>query len=223
MDYIRSSLAQNSPNKDIDWNSVEFKLTPVGYNDEDNGMTYGVVIENETGGRDLQEVSMQLEPDTEEAVIVPAFFSTNEPLFAALKEKRLDVAKEVEKEAAEKEAAQPSKASVIAERTKLGRAVQERLGFGAEYRAQIAQRKFTEQEAIDELKTIVDVDRYKSLSSVKPAMLRSYGRIGQVPFNQSLIALNSMLLIIKRDKNPLARQLEVDLKSMISIINGVED
>jgi hypothetical protein len=81
----------------------------------------------------------------------------------------------------------------------------------------------TQQEAMDELKTIVDVDKYKSLSSVKPAMLRSYGRIGEVPFNQSLIALSSMLSIVKQDKNPLARQLEVDLKSMISIINGVED
>lgn len=223
MNYIRSSLAQNSPNKDIDWNSVEFKLTPVGYNDEDGGMTYGVVIENETGGRDLQEVSMQLEPDTEEAVIVPAFFSTNEPFFAASKEKRMKAAEQEQVDIATEEAAQPSKASVIAERTKLGRAVQERLGFGVEYKAQIAQRKFTQQEAIDELKTIVDVDKYKSLSSVKPAMLRSYGRIGEVPFNQSLIALSSMLSIVKQDKNPLARQLEVDLKSMISIINGVED
>jgi hypothetical protein len=32
-----------------------------------------------------------------------------------------------------------------------------------------------------------------------------------------------MLSIVKQDKNPLARQLEVDLKSMISIINGVEN
>ena len=223
MDYIRSSLAQNSPNKDIDWNSVEFKLTPVGYNDEDNGMTYGVVIENETGGRDLQEVSMQLEPDTEEAVIIPAFFSTNEPLFAASKEKRMKAAEQEQIDIATEEAAQPSKASVIAARTQLGRAVQERLGFGVEYKAQVAQKKFTQQEAMDELKTIVDVDKYKSLSSVKPAMLRSYGRIGEVPFNQSLIALSSMLSIVKQDKNPLARQLEVDLKSMISIINGVED
>lgn len=223
MDYIRSSLAQNSPNKDIDWNSVEFKLTPVGYNDEDSGMTYGVVIENETGGRDLQEVSMQLEPDTEEAVIIPAFFSTNEPLFAASKEKRMKAAEQEQVDIATEEAAQPSKASVIAARTQLGRAVQERLGFGVEYKAQVAQKKFTQQEAMDELKTIVDVDKYKSLSSVKPAMLRSYSRIGEVPFNQSLIALNSMLLIVKQDKNPLARQLEVDLKSMISIINGVED
>lgn len=223
MDYIRSSLKQNSPNKDIDWNSVNFKLTPVGYNDEDGGMTYGVVIENEAGGRDLQEVSMQLEPDTEEAVIIPAFFSTNEPFFAASKEKRIKAAEQEQVDIATEEAAQPSKASVIAKRTKLGRAVQERLGFGVEYKAQIAQRKFTQQEAIDELKTIVDVDKYKSLSSVKPAMLRSYGRIGEVPFNQSLIALSGMLSIVKQDKNPLARQLEVDLKSMISIINGVED
>lgn len=223
MDYIRSSLAQNSPNKDIDWNSVEFKLTPVGYNDEDGGMTYGVVIENETGGRDLQEVSMQLEPDTEEAVIVPAFFSTNEPFFAASKEKRMKAAEQEQIDIATEEAAQPSKASVIAARTQLGRAVQERLGFGVEYKAQVAQKKFTQQEAMDELKIIVDVDKYKSLSSVKPAMLRSYGRIGEVPFNQSLIALSSMLSIVKQDKNPLARQLEVDLKSMISIINGVED
>jgi hypothetical protein len=223
MDYIRSSLAQNSPNKDIDWNSVEFKLTPVGYNDEDGGMTYGVVIENETGGRDLQEVSMQLEPDTEEAIIIPAFFSTNEPLFAASKEKRMKAAEQEQVDIATEEAAQPSKASVIAARTQLGRAVQERLGFGVEYKAQVAQKKFTKQEAMDELKTIVDVNKYKSLSSVLPAMLRSYGRTGEIPFNQSLVALNGMLKIIKRDKNPLARQLEVDLKSMISIINGVED
>lgn len=223
MDYIRSSLAQNSPNKDIDWNSVEFKLTPVGYNDEDGGMTYGVVIENETGGRDLQEVSMQLEPDTEEAIIIPAFFSTNEPLFAASKEKRMKAAEQEQIDIATEEAAQPSKASVIAARTQLGRAVQERLGFGVEYKAQVAQKKFTKQEAMDELKTIVDVNKYKSLSSVLPAMLRSYGRTGEIPFNQSLVALNGMLKIIKRDKNPLARQLEVDLKSMISIINGVED
>ncbi len=223
MDYIRSSLAQNSPNKDIDWNSVEFKLTPVGYNDEDGGMTYGVVIENETGGRDLQEVSMQLEPDTEEAVIVPAFFSTNEPFFAASKEKRMKAAEQEQIDIATEEAAQPSKTSVIAARTQLGRAVQERLGFGVEYRAQVAQKKFTQQEAMDELKTIVDVDKYESLSSVKPAMLRSYSRVGEVPFNQSLIALSSILSIVKQDKNPLARQLEVDLKSMISIINGVED
>ena len=223
MDYIRSSLAQNSPNKDIDWNSVEFKLTPVGYNDEDGGMTYGVVIENETGGRDLQEVSMQLEPDTEEAFIVPAFFSTNEPLFAASKEKRMKAAEQEQVDIATEEAAQPSKASVIAARTQLGRAVQERLGFGVEYKAQIAQKKFTKQEAVDELKTIVDVDKYKSISSVLPAMLRSYGRTGEIPFNLSLVALNGMLTIIKQDKNPLARQLEVDLKSMISIINGVED
>ena len=223
MDYIRSSLAQNSPNKDIDWNSVEFKLTPVGYNDEDGGMTYGVVIENETGGRDLQEVSMQLEPDTEEPVIIPAFFSTNEPFFAAAKQKRMKAAEQEQVDIATEEAAQPSKASVIAERTQLGRAVQERLGFGVEYKAQVAQKKFTQQEAMDELRTIVDVDKYESLSSVKPAMLRSYGRVGEVPFNQSLIALSSILSIVKRDKNPLARQLEVDLKSMISIINGVED
>jgi hypothetical protein len=223
MDYIRFSLAQNSPNKDIDWNSVEFKLTPVGYNDEDGGMTYGVVIENETGGRDLQEVSMQLEPDTEEAIIIPAFFSTNEPLFAASKEKRMKAAEQEQVDIATEEAAQPSKASVIAARTQLGRAVQERLGFGVEYKAQVAQKKFTKQEAMDELKTIVDVNKYKSLSSVLPAMLRSYGRTGEIPFNQSLVALNGMLKIIKRDKNPLARQLEVDLKSMISIINGVED
>jgi len=223
MDYIRSSLAQNSPNKDIDWNSVEFKLTPVGYNDEDGGMTYGVVIENETGGRDLQEVSMQLEPDTEEPVIIPAFFSKNEPFFAAAKQKRMKAAEQEQVDIATEEAAQPSKASVIAERTQLGRAVQERLGFGVEYKAQVAQKKFTQQEAMDELRTIVDVDKYESLSSVKPAMLRSYGRVGEVPFNQSLIALSSILSIVKRDKNPLARQLEVDLKSMISIINGVED
>ena len=223
MDYIRSSLAQNSPNKDIDWNSVEFKLTPVGYNDEDGGMTYGVVIENETGGRDLQEVSMQLEPDTEEPVIIPAFFSTNEPFFAAAKQKRMKAAEQEQVDIATEEAAQPSKASVIAERTQLGRAVQERLGFGVEYKAQVAQKKFTQQEAMDELRTIVYVDKYESLSSVKPAMLRSYGRVGEVPFNQSLIALSSILSIVKRDKNPLARQLEVDLKSMISIINGVED
>ena len=223
MDYIRSSLAQNSPNKDIDCNSVEFKLTPVGYNDEDGGMTYGVVIENETGGRDLQEVSMQLEPDTEEPVIIPAFFSTNEPFFAAAKQKRMKAAEQEQVDIATEEAAQPSKASVIAERTQLGRAVQERLGFGVEYKAQVAQKKFTQQEAMDELRTIVDVDKYESLSSVKPAMLRSYGRVGEVPFNQSLIALSSILSIVKRDKNPLARQLEVDLKSMISIINGVED
>ena len=223
IDYIRSSLAQNSPNKDIDLNSVEFKLTPVGYNDEDGGMTYCVVIENETGGRDLQEVSMQLEPDTEEPVIIPAFFSTNEPFFAAAKQKRMKAAEQEQVDIATEEAAQPSKASVIAERTQLGRAVQERLGFGVEYKAQVAQKKFTQQEAMDELRTIVDVDKYESLSSVKPAMLRSYGRVGEVPFNQSLIALSSILSIVKRDKNPLARQLEVDLKSMISIINGVED
>jgi hypothetical protein len=166
---------------------------------------------------------MQLEPDTEEPVIIPAFFSTNEPFFAAAKQKRMKAAEQEQVDIATEEAAQPSKASVIAERTQLGRAVQERLGFGVEYKAQVAQKKFTQQEAMDELRTIVDVDKYESLSSVKPAMLRSYGRVGEVPFNQSLIALSSILSIVKRDKNPLARQLEVDLKSMISIINGVED
>lgn len=224
MDYIRSSLAQNSPNKDIDWNSVEFKLTPVGYNDEDGGMTYGVVIENETGGRDLQEVSMQLEPDTEEAVIVPAFFSTNETFFAAAKQKRLEAAEGIAVETAEQEVARKlRKQQLREERSPVIKGIREKRESIQEVRTDIAQKKFTQQEAMDELKTIVDVDKYKSLSSVKPAMLRSYGRIGEVPFNQSLIALSSMLSIVKQDKNPLARQLEVDLKSMISIINGVED
>lgn len=223
MDYIRSSLAQNSPNKEVDWNSVEFKLTPVGYNDEDGGMTYGVVIENETGGRDLQEVSMQLEPDTEEAVIIPAFFSTNEPMFAAATEKRLETAKQEQVDIATEEAAKPSKASVIAERTKLGRSIQDRLGFGVEYRNQIAQKKFTKQEAQDELKTIVDASKYESLNLITPAMLRAYKRIGEVPTQQSLITLNTMLQLAKADKNPLARELEVDVNAMISIINGIEN
>lgn len=223
MDYIRSSLAQNSPNKDIDWNSVEFKLTPVGYNDEDGGMTYGVVIENETGGRDLQEVSMQLEPDTEEAVIVPAFFSTNEPLFAASKQKRMKAAEQKQVDIATEEAAQPSKASVIAARTQLGRAVQERLGFGVEYRAQIAQKKFTKQQAIDELRSMVDFDKYKNINiqSAKP-LIFAYKDIAKKKM-PSVTFLGNLLAIVKHSKDPLARELEVDLKSMISIINGVED
>jgi hypothetical protein len=223
MDYIRSSLKQNSPNKDIDWNSVNFKLTPVGYNDEDGGMTYGVVIENETGGRDLQEVSMQLEPDTEEAVIIPAFFSTNEPLFAASKQKRIKAAEQEQVDIATEEAAKPTKASVIAARTKLGRAIQDRLGFGEEYRAKIVQKKFTQQEAMDELKSIVDINKYKNINmQAARSMISAYGDIGTKRMPSSTF-LGNLLAIVKHSKDPLARDLEVDIKAMLSIVNGVED
>jgi len=228
MDYIRSSLAQNSPNKDIDWNSVEFKLTPVGYNDEDGGMTYGVVIENETGGRDLQEVSMQLEPDTEEAVIVPAFFSTNEPFFAAAKQKRLEAAEGVAVETAEQEVARKlRKQQLREERSFVIKGIREKRESIQEARTEIVQQKtqqiFTEQEAMDELRTIVNIDKYKNINMQGArSMISAYEDIGtkRMP---SPTFLGNLLTIAKHSKDPLARDLEVDIKAMLNILNSLED
>lgn len=84
VDYIRKSMKNMSTNKDVDWDTVEFKLHPVGYNSKDNGMTYGVVIVDEMGTRQLQEVAISL-TEVDEAQPLPAFFSTNEPLFRGVK------------------------------------------------------------------------------------------------------------------------------------------
>lgn len=84
VDYIRKSMKNMSTNKDVDWDTVEFKLHPVGYNSKDNGMTYGVVIVDAMGTRQLQEVAISL-TEVDEAQPLPAFFSTNEPLFRGVK------------------------------------------------------------------------------------------------------------------------------------------
>ncbi len=93
MSYVRKSMSQMTTDKNIDWNTAEFKLMPVGFNSDDRGMTYGVVIVDEAGVRNLQEVEIYVD-ENDEPVVIPAFFSTNEPIFSAYKTKKTDKDKE---------------------------------------------------------------------------------------------------------------------------------
>jgi len=93
MSYVRKSMAQMTTDKNIDWNTAEFKLMPVGFNSDDRGMTYGVVIVDEAGVRNLQEVEIYVD-ENDEPVVIPAFFSTNEPIFAGYKAKKTEKDKE---------------------------------------------------------------------------------------------------------------------------------
>ena len=86
-DYIRAEMKKNSTDPNVNWDEVEFKLIPVGYNEMDRGMTYGVVIVDENGTRQMQEVAYPFaDPRETDPVVLPAFFSTNEAGFHRARE-----------------------------------------------------------------------------------------------------------------------------------------
>jgi hypothetical protein len=86
-DYVRQQMKQNSTDKTINWDEVDFKLVPVGHNEMDKGMTYGVVIVDENGTRQMQDVAYPFaDPREVDPVVVPAFFSTNEAGFYQVKQ-----------------------------------------------------------------------------------------------------------------------------------------
>jgi len=85
-DYVRAEMKKNTTDPSVNWDEVEFKLVPVGHNEMDKGMTYGVVIVDENGTRQMQDVSYPFaDPRETDPVVVPAFFSTNEAGFNQVK------------------------------------------------------------------------------------------------------------------------------------------
>lgn len=86
-DYVRQQMKQNSTDSNVNWDEVEFKLVPVGHNEMDKGMTYGVVIVDENGTRQMQDIAYPFtDPRETDPVVVPAFFSTNEAGFFQVKQ-----------------------------------------------------------------------------------------------------------------------------------------
>lgn len=86
-DYVRQQMKQNSTDSNVNWDEVEFKLVPVGHNEIDKGMTYGVVIVDENGTRQMQDIAYPFtDPRETDPVVVPAFFSTNEAGFFQVKQ-----------------------------------------------------------------------------------------------------------------------------------------
>ena len=86
-DYVRAEMKKNSTDPSINWDQVDFKLVPVGHNEMDKGMTYGVVIVDENGTRQMQDIAYPFaDPRETDPVVVPAFFSTNEAGFYQVKQ-----------------------------------------------------------------------------------------------------------------------------------------
>ena len=86
-DYVRAEMKKNSTDPSVNWDEVDFKLVPVGHNEMDKGMTYGVVIVDENGTRQMQDIAYPFaDPRETDPVVVPAFFSTNEAGFYQVKQ-----------------------------------------------------------------------------------------------------------------------------------------
>lgn len=231
--YVRDSLKINSTNKDVDWDSVEFKLMPVGFNSEDRGMTYGVVIVDELGTRNLQEVEMFIDPDGE-GFVAPAFFSTNEPMFAAIKGKREEIVKAEKIQQAESMEKDFQKATKTLQ--ELEQTYSETIGAPpsnelppneqATFDKLMAgdQPPIAYSEAQAQIKQIVNVDKYSQYLTGVDLSKYKLLLVDQIVGNKTnmKIVISNLLNTVASGRTPWANELEVDLENMLDILERVE-
>jgi len=235
INYIKSSMKQMSTNKDVDWDSVEFKLTPVGFNSDDRGMTYGVVIVDEFGNRNLQEIEWFMEPE-DPVLVRPAFFSTNEPMFAAIKNKYGEVAKAEALSQAEsmeqdyKEASQyiqdleETYAKTIGSRTPNQLPADEQAMLDQLKSGIASGPPVPYSEAQTQIKQLVNVEKYSQYMSdtelSKYKILLSDDLLTNKKYMRTIV--NGLFNMVNSNSKPWANELQIDLENMLDILERVE-
>lgn len=201
INHIRANMKRMTTNKEIDWDTAEFKLMPVGYNEEDKGMTYGVVL-MDGATRNLQEVEMYFD-ENDPSVVLPAFFSTNEPIFAAIKKnKQMQTATNLED-------------------------IEQILSTGAfEVKPQMQPEgigpfgplpTYESQTPVGgDIGQMINTKKYERLFSGNPLIGRLYSRLANNPSQK--VAIRLLSSFAKNIDSDLANELQVDLQSMLEII-----
>jgi molybdopterin converting factor small subunit len=208
INYIRGNMKRMTTNEDIDWDTVDFKLMPVGYNTKDKGMTYGVIL-MDGANRNLQEVEIYVS-ENDPSVVMPAFFSTNEPLFAKVKQNKIDL----------------DKAAAL-QNVKNVEDVEEILSTDAyDVKTTIQPQNIGpfgplpnyETSKPADINSLIDVDKYESVFNEREVYFNLYKQLGTSPNAKRLI--NLLLNEVTEIDDSLANELEVDLKSMLNIIES---
>lgn len=192
--------------------TVDFKLVPVGFNSQDRGMTYGVVIvDKETGERSMQDVRISPDPrdeDAEDFGVVPAFFSTNEPEFARIKANINQAVTDAEIAEAER-------------RYEGSKAARERLDLPV---ATPAERSDIKAEAEGEQPAVVqstvaqfiDTEKYAPLFDKLPSSVgANYGKLDKASPTSIRRILKKILDATGPLEDQLAEELQADLLEMI--------
>lgn len=192
--------------------TVDFKLVPVGFNSQDRGMTYGVVIvDKETGERSMQDVRISPDPrdeDAEDFGVVPAFFSTNEPEFARIKASINQAVTDAEIAEAER-------------RYQSSEAARERFNLPVETPAERsdikAEAEGEEPAAVQStVAQFIDTEKYAPLFDKLPSSVGvNYGKLTEASPTSIRRILKQILDATSPLEDQLAEELQADLLEMI--------
>jgi len=210
--YIRNEMVKGRVNDDIDYSKEDIKLVPVGFNAQDRGMTYGVVIvDKATGERRMQDVRISPDPrddDAEDFGFVPAFFSTNEPGFARIKSSINQAATDAEIAEAERRYQASEAARGRFELTE---------PTGAE-KSKIKAEAAGETPALaqSKIKQFIDTEKYAPLFDKLPSSVgANYGKLTEASPTSIRRILMQIIDATGSLEDRLAQELQADLLEMV--------
>ena len=239
--YIRNEMVKGRVNDDIDYAKEDIKLVPVGFNSQDRGMTYGVVVvDKKTGERRMQDIRISPDPrdqDSEDFGVVPAFFSTNETAFARIKasinqaitddelseaQRRFDAMKKMGEGFAQISTA------VVGPKTdtdEVGPKIINPLGgmtfmptdtFMKEREEFLKSKKKKIESSQNIMKPFIDVEKYAPLFADLPSSIGvNYGKLDQASPTSIPRILREILDATENLDSRLAQELQADLLEMV--------
>lgn len=242
--YIRNEMVKGRVNDDIDYSKEDIKLVPVGFNSQDRGMTYGVVVvDKTTGERRMQDVRISPDPrdeDAEDFGVVPAFFSTNEPAFARIKSSISKALTDDEITEAERRFAAMQKmqegfaeisTAVVGPRTdtdEKGPAIINPLGamtfmptdtFMQEREQFLKEKKEKIESSQSAVAPFIDIDKYGPVLDKLPSSIgANYRKLDQASPTSILRIIRQVLDAASSLDDPLSHELQADLIEMLKAL-----